>query len=234
MSTSLFVLAAIAYFVWRALRPRLPKLGARGASPIPTLRSDRSGDEGEARVQAELVEVLTWLCGSNFYLHSGPILLNHAPGTEFPTAEVDHLAITPFGIFIFETKNWTGLIEPGASADVLIRIGADGEPQARKSPLSQNRSKLAFLRGTLPPVWPIEGAGVFANDGCVLSPDLPVSILRRTDLAQWLRDRRARHAAGTAAVVDVAKAWAAVQRIASTDELALRKHRERRRVNPKI
>ncbi|MGP8438099.1 nuclease-related domain-containing protein [Paraburkholderia fungorum] len=233
MSTSLWILAAVAYVAWRALRARGPSPRAGKESQPPKLRSDRSGDEGEARVQAELVEILTWLCGRNFYLHCGPLLLNHAPGTEFPTAEIDHLAITPFGIFVFETKNWTGLIKPGPSADVLIRIGADGEPQARKSPLSQNRSKLGFLRGILPPVWSIEGAGVFASDSCVLSPELPVNIVRRADLRQWLRDKRAQHAASMAVTVDVAAAWAAIQRLSSTDDIDLKEHREKLRVNPK-
>ena len=231
MTTSLWILAAVAFLAWRTLRARNQRAGKE--SPLPKMRNDRSGDEGEARVQAELVEILTWLCGRNFYLHSGPLLLNHAPGTAFPTAEIDHLAITPFGIFVFETKNWTGLIKPGPSADVLIRIGTDGEPQARKSPLSQNRPKLAFLRGILPPVWSIEGAGVFASDNCVLSPELPVNIVRCADLRQWLRDKRARHVASTAVTVNVAAAWAAIQRIASTDEGALREHREKVRANPK-
>ncbi|MGY6163414.1 nuclease-related domain-containing protein [Paraburkholderia strydomiana] len=232
MSTSLWILAAVAFVARQTLRARGRNQRAGKESPLPKMRNDRSGDEGEARVQAELVEILTWLCGRNFYLHCGPLLLNHAPGTAFPTAEIDHLAITPFGIFVFETKNWTGLIKPGPSADVLIRIGADGEPQARKSPLSQNRSKLAFLRGILPPVWSIEGAGVFASDSCVLSPELPVNIVRRADLRQWLRDKRARHAASTAVTVNVAAAWEAIQRIASTDEHALVEHREKVRAKP--
>jgi len=233
MSTSLWILVATGYVAWRVLRARGLDPRPRKESPHPKMRDDRSGDEGEARVQAELTEILTWLCGRNFYLHSGPLLLHHAPGTEFPTAEVDHLAITPFGIFVFETKNWTGLIKPGPSAEVLIRIGADGEPQARKSPLSQNRSKLAFLRGILPPVWSIEGAGVFASDSCVLSPELPVNIVRRADLRQWIRDKRARHAASTAVTVNVAAAWAAIQRIASADERALSEHREKVKANSK-
>lgn len=147
MSTSLWILVAVAYVAWRALRARDLNPRAGKVSPLPKTRNDRSGDEGEARVQAELVEILTWLCGRNFYLHCGPLLLKHAPGTEFPTAEVDHLAITPFGIFVFETKNWTGLIKPRPSAEVLIRIGADGEPQARKSPLSQNARNLHSCAG---------------------------------------------------------------------------------------
>ena len=233
MSTSLWILAAVAFLAWRTLRARSLNQRAGRESLLPKMRNDRSGDEGEVRVQAELMEILTWLCGRNFYLHCGPLLLNHAPGTAFPTAEIDHLAITPFGIFVFETKNWTGLIKRGPSADVLIRIGADGEPQTRKSPLSQNRSKLAFLRGILPPVWSIEGAGVFASDNCVLSPELPLNIVRLADLRQWLRDRRAQHTASTATPIDVAAAWRAIERIATADDAAVRKHRERLRVNPK-
>lgn len=233
MSTSLWIPAAVAFVAWRTIRARSLNQRAGKESPPPEMRNDRSGDEGEARVQAELLDTLTWLCGRNFYLHCGPLLLNHAPGTEFPTAEVDHLAITPFGIFVFETKNWTGLIKPGPSAEVLIRIGADGEPQARKSPLSQNRSKLAFLRGMLPPVWSVEGAGVFASDSCVLSPELPINIVRRADLRQWLMDRRAQHAASKAIPINIAAASRAIERIATADDAAIGKHRERPRVNPK-
>jgi len=97
MSTSLWILVAVAYVAWRALRARGLNPRARKESPLPQMRNARSGDEGEARVQAELVDILTWLCGRNFYLHSGPLLLNHAPGTEFPTAEVIILQSRPSG-----------------------------------------------------------------------------------------------------------------------------------------
>ena len=108
MSTSLWILVAIGYVAWRVLRARGLNPRARKESPHPKMRNDRSGDEGEARVQAELLEILTWLCGRNFYLHSGPLLLNHAPGTEFPTAEVDHLAITPFRDFRLRDEELDG------------------------------------------------------------------------------------------------------------------------------
>ncbi|MGF6652801.1 hypothetical protein OKW34_003390 [Paraburkholderia youngii] len=111
-------------------------------------------------MQAELRSALQWLCGDNFYLHPGALLLNHAPGTEFPTAELDHLAITPFGIFVIETKNWAGSILPGADAQTVVRVGADGQRETRRSPLRQNRSKVGFLRSVLPGIWPVEGLGV--------------------------------------------------------------------------
>ncbi|BCZ85541.1 hypothetical protein PTKU64_92160 (plasmid) [Paraburkholderia terrae] len=232
MNTSWVLLIGALLFVWRwARRSGFPSTTRQSAPPV--LRSDIRGEEGERRVYEELLDALTWICGENFFLHPGALLLNHAPGTAYPTAEVDHLAITPFGIFLVETKDWTGLIEPGPDSGTLIRTGADGKREARTSPLRQNRSKVAFLRSVLPALWTIEGVGVFASDNCVLSPALPVSVMLREDLRQWLRARQALHAKRCSVPVDVAKAWKAIQSVANTDDTALRKHRERLRVNPK-
>jgi hypothetical protein len=125
----------------------------------------------------------------------GALLLNHAPGTEFPTADVDHLAVTPFGIFVVETKNWTGRIEPGPTRATAIRIGVNGQPEMRCSPLQQNRSKVAFLRAILPGSWPLEGIAAFSHLHSDISPTLPLSLMRASDLRQWLRSRQFRHAA---------------------------------------
>jgi nuclease-like protein len=233
MNTSWMLLIGALFFAWRLWQRRTGESGAARPSNPPALRSDIRGDEGERRVHEELREALTWLCGENFYLHPGALLLNHAPGTDYPTAEIDHLVITPFGIFIVETKNWTGSIEPGSDSDNFIRTGADGRRETRTSPLRQNRSKVSFLRAVLPALWAIEGIGVFASDHCMLSPSLPFNVMRRTDLRQWLRGRQARHAMRGSPAIDVAKAWAAIRCVADTDDSALRKHRERLRVNPK-
>ena len=164
-------------------------------------------------------------CGENFYLHPGALLLNHAPGTEFPTAELDHLAITPFGIFVIETKNWAGSILPGTDAQTVVRIGIDGQRETRRSPLPQNRSKVGFLRGVLPGIWPVESLGVFANDGCEISAALPANLIRRADLHQWLRARQARYDAKGELPVNVQHAWRAIQAVAVTSDSAVHAHR---------
>ncbi|MGF6812746.1 hypothetical protein OKW30_007963 [Paraburkholderia sp. Clong3] len=208
-------------FAWRALtRQRKPN-----SSNPPATRNQKSGDEGEARVQADLRSALQWLCGENFYLHPGALLLNHAPGTEFPTAELDHLAITPFGIFVIETKNWAGSILPGADAETVVRVGVDGQRETRRSPLRQNRSKVGFLRGVLPRMWPVEGLGVFASDRCEVSAALPANLIRRADLHQWLRARKIRHDANGSLPVNVHHAWRAIQAVAVTDDAAIHAHR---------
>jgi hypothetical protein len=178
-------LFAIGFALYRIGRQR--QTPPSTALPRPVTRADLAGDAGEAVVDAELRRVLAWLCGENFYLHRGPVLLHHAPGARYPTAEIDHLAISPFGLFVFETKNWTGHIEPGPDETSLVRVGANGERELRKSPLKQNHSKVVFLRGVLPGMWPIHSFGVFASDDCTLSPALPPSLMCIADLAHQLR-----------------------------------------------
>ncbi|MGF6782052.1 hypothetical protein P3T21_007292 [Paraburkholderia sp. GAS334] len=174
MST-LLCFVAVAVLAWRSTRRKLNTRTSR--FPAPRTSRQAAGDAGEAAVHAELQRTLQWLCGDDFHLHATPILLHHAPGSPFPTAEVDHLAITPFGLFVIETKNWSGAIEPGPNADTVIRVAADGSYEIRRSPIAQNRSKVAFLRGVLPGMWTVEGLGVFANEHCTLSSALPLALI---------------------------------------------------------
>jgi hypothetical protein len=204
-----------------------------GSRAIPVSRSQRSGDEGEAVVRAELRAALEWLCGDNFYLHPGALLLNHAPGSAFPTAEVDHLAVTPFGIFVVETKNWAGRIEAGPDLQNVVRIGADGRRELRRSPMQQNRSKVAFLRSVLPGSWPVEGVPAFPHPHGDLSPALPLNLMRATDLRQWLRDRKSRHQSRGDLPINVVQARRAIFAVAKTGSTAIERHRMKPRESPK-
>ena len=176
---------------------------------------------------------MEWLCGDNFYLHPGALLLNHAPGSAFPTAEVDHLAVTPFGIFVVETKNWAGRIEPGPDLQNVVRIGADGRRELRRSPMQQNRSKVAFLRSVLPGSWPVEGVPAFPHPHGDLSPALPLNLMRATDLRQWLRDRKSRHQSRGDLPINVVQARRAILAVAETGSVAIERHRLKLRENPK-
>jgi hypothetical protein len=224
MTTLLFFIA-VGFFVVRATRRR-----KRASVPraTPVTRSHALGDAGEAVVHDELRRVLTSLCGENFYLHPTALLLNHAPGRPFPTAEVDHLVVTPFGIYIVETKNWTGRIEPGPDPDSVVRIGADGQREIRRSPLAQNRSKVAFLRGMLPGIWNIDGVGVFAHDACALSSVLPSGLIGRADLNLWMREQKSHHESRRARDVNVVEAWRAISSVCAINAngIDMARHRE--------
>ena len=200
--------------------------------PPPVSRADQQGDAGERSVDTELRRILTRLCGADFYLHPGALLIEHAPGTAFPTAEIDHLPITPFGIFVVETKNWTGAISRGATLDTVVRTGSDGHADQRKSPDAQNRTKVAFLRGMLPAVWPVLGVGVFASPHCVVSPDLPVSLVHISELEHWLRAKKAAFDADGRHPTDVRLGWEGIRKIVVADPAALSAHRARTRANP--
>jgi hypothetical protein len=177
------------YHVFKAIKRR-SQSGSRGVHRAKR-SSDDIGAAGEALAQAKLRTTLRWLCGDNFYLHEGTLLIEHAPGTAFPTAEIDHLAITPFGVFLFETKNGSGRIAPSNCPGTLTRTAPNGQADDRRSPIEQNRSKIRFLREQLPAMWPVAGAGLFVSPDVVLHPELPTDLLSLDDLPHWLRSKPA-------------------------------------------
>jgi hypothetical protein len=239
--SALLLLLAIGYLGYRLSRlaPRARRRAwGRFRDPVhsrmPVTRAQASGDAGEAAVQAELRRVMTWLCGDNFYLHEGAVLIHHASGSKFPTGEIDHLLVAPFGIFVIETKNWTGVISPGAHRDEILRTRQDGTTEVRRSPVAQNRTKVAFLNAKLPRVWPIEGLAVFAFPACTLHPDLPLSVIHISELAHWLRERRLAFEISGRMPVNVKTAWRSIMLNASIAKSQIDSHNERLRTHPKV
>ncbi|MCP3712268.1 NERD domain-containing protein [Paraburkholderia sp. CNPSo 3274] len=230
----IFAVLAVGFVGWRLIRRVPRKRTPRFSDRSPATRAHARGEAGEATVRAELCRVLTTLCGDDYYLHDGAVLLRHAPGTAFPTAEIDHLAVTPFGLFVIETKNWSGLIEPGTTCDELVRVAINGERETRRSPLAQNRTKVAFLCAKLPKVWTIEGLGVFAAPDCTLHPDLPPTLIQSNELSHCLRLKRHKFRLSGQTPVNVSTAWKAIMLNASIDAKDLEEHYERVRVNPKV
>ena len=194
----------------------------------PISRSDALGAAGEALAHAKLRETLEWLCGSDFYLHEGPLVVEHAPGSEFPTAEIDHLAVTPFGIFIFETKHWSGRIFPSSARGMLTRVAGTGVAEDRRSPLDQNRAKVEFFRACLPSNWPVAGAGIFTSAEAQLDPSLNANLLSLADIRQWMRMRRDAFAGMPS--VDVARAVEAVALYSDSSPAAIEAHKRRIRM----
>lgn len=186
----LFVVCLVGFIIYcKKTKGKAPSMSStRGG--VFTKMSDVRGAFGEQTMQADLERILPDLCGEDFYLHPGPVILNHAPGTAYPTAEVDHLAITPFGVFLFETKHWSGQIMPGQTPAELIRVGPDGVMETRKSPLLQSRAKVAFVQRLITPAWPVRAAGVFVDSNSTLDPALPLDLLSRHDVRQWVRTQR--------------------------------------------
>ncbi len=223
MLFELTMLGGIFYLGYRATRKKSPAVAP--VSVVMMTRAEQAGAVGEQLTHAKLEETLNWLCGSNYYLHDGPLVIEHAPGSAFPTAEIDHLAITPFGIFVFETKHWSGRIENSSVPGDVLRTGNDGSRESRKSPLAQNAPKVQFLRRHVPPIWPVTGAGVFTSPEVTLASDLPLDMLRLGDLPQWLRTQQVAHSGKPN--VDVERATNAILSFADLKPDALSRHRHR-------
>jgi hypothetical protein len=154
----------------------------RGQSP------EERAAEGEAIVESSLRTLLSRMCGNDFVLRHS-VILNIAPGTNYPTAEIDHLVITPFGVFVIETKAWSGQIRPGNTADTLTWVSPAGLTESRKNPLAQNRSKVTFIQRLFPSEVVVAGAGVFSSPGARVSDSLPSDLIGVGDLADWLSRR---------------------------------------------
>ncbi|OUL91148.1 nuclease-related domain-containing protein [Paraburkholderia hospita] len=221
MILEIFLGVAAWQIVARKKRPSFGDLFRRK----PTDRSSALGEAGEAKAQAALRNSLTALCGADYHLFNGPIIIEHAPRADFPTAEIDHLAVTPFGIFVFETKNWSGYISPASVPGFLTRTDRDGKAEDRRSPLEQNRTKVAFFRRRLPSLWPVAGAGLLVSDDAHLSPALHSDLLSLSDFPHWLRARRDSYAGMQS--VDVQKATEGLAVLIETSPAAMEAHRER-------
>jgi hypothetical protein len=217
------ILGGIFYLGYRVTRK--PTTVRTVASVVLTTRAEDAGAAGEKIAHAKLAESLDWLCGTNYYLHEGSLIIEHAPGSTFPTAEIDHLAVTPFGVFVLETKHWSGRIDNAGIPGELVRTAGDGSRENRKSPLAQTASKVEFLRRRLPPIWPVIGAGIFTSPDVILAPDLPLDLFCVADLPQWLRQRQATQLGKPQ--IDVHRATAAILRFADLGAFAAERHRQR-------
>lgn len=225
----MFLEIALTAAAYHFLRRRKKWPGISGRRQKSTIsRWDALGAAGEALAHAKLKETLEWLCGSDYYLHEGPLVVEHAPGSAFPTAEIDHLAVTPFGIFIFETKNWSGRISPSSAQGMLTRVAGNGQAEDRRSPLEQNRTKVAFFRSRLPSNWPITGAGLFTSPEAQLDPRLNANLLSLADISQWLRTRRDAYAGMQR--IDITRAAAAIALYSESSPAAVEAHKRRVKV----
>jgi hypothetical protein len=186
-------------------------------------QAQANGDAGEATVSECLKALLPAMDAGQFVVRHS-LILNHAPGTAFPTAEVDHLAVTEYGIFVIETKNWSGKVLP-SEGNMLRRIGPDGRAEERKNPAAQNVTKVTFIKSILPQYANrIYGVGVFSHPEVQLDPRLRSDILHVSELGYWLRARRDAHRSRP---LDTAEALKTILQHADNAPDAQRRHKAR-------
>ncbi|CAH2801757.1 MAG: FIG00457213: hypothetical protein [uncultured Paraburkholderia sp.] len=154
---------------------------------------------------------------------------SHASAYSRPDIPViDHLAITPFGVFVVETKHWAGIVTRGETDDTLTLTVADGQRFVRASPIKQNAAKVRFLRNLLPPrLWIVEGLGVFSHEAVMVAPSLLAVLLERSELYRHLRVRQQQFARAGIGRLPVRTISNAILRYADVRPEALAEHRQR-------
>lgn len=117
------------------------------------------GLEGERKVTGLLNELLD---KSHFIINDFKVQIGRR------TAQIDHLVISPRGLFAIETKNWGGHVEGDENEDTWTQQGREGRPpMPRHNPIKQVRRHVEFLQGKLEQNginWPdVKGLLVFTS-----------------------------------------------------------------------
>lgn len=106
-----------------------------------------SGAVGETKVS-----ILLKLLGKDYSLLNDIML-----DTNYGTTQIDHIVVSPYGIFVIETKNYQGWILGGENSEYWTQNMYGNKYQFR-NPLLQNNAHVNVLRKILP---------YYANDNFV-------------------------------------------------------------------
>ena len=121
-------------------------------APAPLTRAQQRGQAGEAAVSA--------VVRARFTRRADDLLLRFGTGRY---SQIDHLALTPHGILVLESKNLGGLLYGAPDRPYWTQV-IGPQRHAFYNPLKQNATHLAAVRryaGTVP----VRGLVVFMDRG---------------------------------------------------------------------
>lgn len=100
--------------------------------------------------------------------------------------EVDHVVVSRFGVFVVDTKAWTGRID-GADYQRRWRIGKESDPEVRRNPIRQNRLRVAALANHLDlPLGAFHPIVYFTKAGAWFTQPQPDCVLHGVSLADHI------------------------------------------------
>lgn len=112
------------------------------------LRQNRAEERSLAhglRGEAEVTRLLSGALGSDTYVFND-LTLRHGRRS----SQIDHLVLSPNGVFVLETKNWRGVITGDETQPRWEQVRNPGERPVRVSnPVLQNRRHVETLRAWL-------------------------------------------------------------------------------------
>lgn len=121
-----FLLLALATAVWLLLRPALPHI---------------KGRIGEWRVHFALKRALP----ASHYTVFHDVTLRSGPADNGPTTRIDHVVVSPYGVFVIETQHCSGLIFGSEGETQWSRMRFRSKQQFR-NPLHQNQGHVRALQ----------------------------------------------------------------------------------------
>ena len=110
---------------------------------------NKKGRDGEKRVEYYLRRLFA---GGRYFLMNDVILSGKF------SKQIDHILINGYGIFVIETKNWSGQIYGSATAEEWTRYFYNGSSRTHYNPVKQNEKHCAAIRrivGEVPPVYSV-------------------------------------------------------------------------------
>jgi hypothetical protein len=166
--------------------------------------------------------------GVEDYVLRERMILIHAPGTRFPTTELDILVVSPFGAFVVMAMRFRGHVAPGPDGETLSVVNEEREAMLHTSPLRRQAAAVRCLRSLLlPHACPVENLAVAATLPCALHPLLPESILKADELYHYLRLRTIRFFSSRQRHVSVARVVDAIESRLDLRPEAFDEHRAR-------
>ena len=151
-------------------------------------REEKSVQAG-LRGEADVTRIFSRALDNTHYLFNDLLIRDGRA-----TAQIDHLVVSPRGIFVVETKNWRGHIEGDARADRWSQTRQPGDaPISVHNPILQAQRQADFVKSFLSRV-KVNGPAVHAlviirsprTTFRVLNADMPV--LRPEEAARFISE----------------------------------------------
>lgn len=131
------------------------KTSSRGKKITPSNAEER-GEQGEFQVS----ELLASIARPQDIIINNIILFNANSGK---SSQIDHIFISSSGVYVIETKNYSGYIFGKENEEKWTEVLSNGTKNQFYSPVKQNNSHLYLLRKLIGDKIPMKGLVVFTN-----------------------------------------------------------------------
>ena len=146
-------------------------------------------------------------------LPDGFIVLNdiYLPLPDGTTTQIDHIVVSQYGVFVIETKNYSGRIFANARDDEWTETFPGRKGYRFPNPINQNRHHIRVLAERLDISEDYFHSVVAFTENCTFKTPLPDGVVHTVALADYIKsfDRVQIDPAQVPEVADAIRKWAA-------------------------